>query len=64
MSTPLDLDAQTLAELEGLRVRLHFPSRHALLSFLASEGLRVTRERLEQAAASDAAPHGVSTRNV
>lgn len=58
MSTPLDLDAQTLAELEVLRERLHFPSRHALLCFLVAEGLRVTREQLEQAAVTDAITGG------
>lgn len=58
MRCTLDLPPQALAELEQLAERLHHPSRDALVAFLVAEGLRVTRERLAEAAASDAAAQG------
>lgn len=42
------LDAEALQEMEQLSERLHNPSRGSLLRYLLAEGIKATRQQLDQ----------------
>ncbi len=52
----ITLDQETLEAIEALAVRLHHPTREALLYYLVSEGLKETQAKLKQSDGMDSGP--------